>query len=91
MSKTIVFDPPKEFIDKTVKGIADKHPDSMIVLAPFAGNISTHAPTKTGKYKGYHRMKLEILIPEEAIKGEDALNDFGAFAVLRLPIGYRIT
>lgn len=85
MSKTVVFDVSKEFIGKTVDGIAGKNPDSMIVVSPFSGTMSTYAPAKKGKNKGYHRIKLEIWIPEDAIKGEDALNDFGAFAVMRLP------
>lgn len=85
MSKTVVFDTSKEFISSAVEGISEKRPDSLIVLAPFVGNMSVHAPTKYGKHKGYHRIKLEIWIPEDAIKGDDALNDFGAFAVLSLP------
>lgn len=85
MSKTVVFDASTKFIDDTVQKISEKHEDSMIVMAPFAGSMSTHAPVKTGKNKGYHRIKLEIWIPEDAIKGEEALTDFGAFAVMRLP------
>lgn len=83
--RKVIFDASKEFIGETVQGIQDKYSDSMIVMAPFSGKMSTHAPAKSGKNKGYHRIKLEIWIPENAIKGEDALNDFGAFAVMRLP------
>ncbi|MEJ9219533.1 hypothetical protein P4H46_15315 [Paenibacillus glucanolyticus] len=85
MSKTVVFDASKEFIGNLVQGISEEHPDSLIVLAPFVGNVSVKAPVAKGKYKGYHRFQLEICIPEEAINGEGALSDFGAFAVMRLP------
>ncbi|MMZ69916.1 hypothetical protein D1872_328430 [compost metagenome] len=58
----------------------------MLVLAPFSGSMNIYAPAKQGKYKGYHRIKTEIWIPEDAIKGEGAISDFGAFALLRIPV-----
>jgi len=51
----------------------------------MSGSCSVHAPSKTGKNKGYHRIKLEVWIPEDAIKGENALHDFGLVTLLRLP------
>ncbi|GFN32462.1 hypothetical protein PCURB6_27220 [Paenibacillus curdlanolyticus] len=46
---------------------------------------SVYAPTRKGKSKGYHRMKFEVWIPEDAIVGEDALTDFGIVTLMRLP------
>lgn len=88
MSKTVYFDVSKETIGSAAEGLINSHGnngDSILVLAPFVGKISTYAPAKKGPYRGYHRLKLEIFLPEDAIKGEDALRDFGAFAVMRLP------
>lgn len=68
------------------KSMQDNHRDDrMYVVAPFSGQASIYAPAKRGKHKGYHRIKCEIWIPEDAIKGEDCLSDFGAFAVVSMP------
>lgn len=81
----MIFDVTPETV-KTVAGqITENFPDSIAVLAPMSGNCSVHAPSKTGKSKGYHRIKLEVWIPEDAIKGENALHDFGLVTLLRLP------
>lgn len=85
MSKNVVFDVSKEFVGKVAEDLGNKHDDSILVLAPFSGSLITYAPSKKGKYKGYHRLKLEVWIPEDAIKGDDALSDFGACALMRLP------
>lgn len=85
MGKTVIFDTGKEFVGKVAEDLVNRYDDNVMVIAPFAGSMSTHAPSKKGKSKGYHRLKLEVWIPEDAIKGEDCLNDFGAFAVMRLP------
>jgi len=85
MSKSVIFDVDKEAVGKLVDHIQEKYPDSLIVMAPFSGNMSTYAPSKSGKYKDHFRIKAEIWIPKDAIKGESALSDFGAFAVMRLP------
>ncbi|WP_340389529.1 hypothetical protein [Paenibacillus sp. FSL E2-0151] len=83
MSKQVVFNASKEFISAAADGMNKE--DRLTVIAPLAGNASVHAPSRSGKHKGYHRIKCEIWIPEDAIKGEDALTDFGAFMVLSLP------
>jgi hypothetical protein len=85
MSKAVIFGVTKETVGTAMDEIKKVNEDSMMVLAPFVGNMSTHAPSKSGKHKGYYRIKCEIWIPEDAIEGEGALTDFGAFAVMRLP------
>ncbi|MCM3131870.1 hypothetical protein M3629_03690 [Paenibacillus polysaccharolyticus] len=79
----VIFDVTPDSIRDSMKLIPRL--DRMFVVAPFAGQASIHAPVKTGKYKGYHRIKCEILIPEDDIKGDGILEDFGAFAVLSVP------
>lgn len=81
----VLFSASSESIRNAVQRLVDRDDDSVLVLAPFAGEASTYAPSKKGKYKGYYRLELNVLIPEDAIKGEDCLNDFAAFAVVRLP------
>lgn len=83
--RNVIFDITDETVKKVAGQIKESSPDSMLVLAPPSGNISVHAPSKSGKYKGYHRIKLEVWIPEDAIKGENALHDFGLVTLLRLP------
>lgn len=83
--KTVVFDVQPETVASVIGQIKEKNDDSLMVLAPLAGSVSTYAPSKKGKTKGYFRIKCELWIPEDSIEGEDALTDFGAFAVLRLP------
>ncbi|KAB2334282.1 hypothetical protein [Bacillus mesophilum] len=85
MGKSVIFDITKESVSDIAGQIAEKDKDSILVLAPLSGNVSVHAPAKKGKNKGYHRLKLEVWIPEDAIKGENALDDFGAVTLLRLP------
>jgi hypothetical protein len=85
MDKNVIFDVNKEVVAELAGQIKDKYDDSILVLAPFSGQLKTYAPAKSGKYKGYFRLNAEILIPEDAIKGENALSDFGAFVVMRLP------
>ncbi|MGX4583346.1 hypothetical protein [Paenibacillus chitinolyticus] len=85
MNKNVIFNVNKEILASIAEQAADEYADSSLVLAPFSGNASIYAPAKKGKYKGYHRIKVEIWIPEDAIKGEGTLSDFGAFAVLRIP------
>jgi hypothetical protein len=83
--KTVLFDVSDETLVELTKSLNEQHKDSLLVLAPFSGNLSVHAPSNKGKYKGYHRFKMEVWIPEDAIKGEDALIDFGGLTLLRLP------
>lgn len=83
MSKKVLFDVTKDLICAAAEQMNKE--DRLTVIAPLAGNASVHAPARSGKHKGYHRIKCEIWIPEDAIKGEDALTDFGAFMVLSLP------
>lgn len=83
--RSVIFDVTKETVQKVAGQIKESNSDSMLVLAPMSGNCSVHAPSKSGKTKGYHRIKLEVWIPEDAIKGENALDDFGLVTLLRLP------
>lgn len=80
-----MFSTSSQAISNLAQRLVDGYDDSVLVLAPFAGKASTYAPPKKGKYKGYYRLELNVLIPEGAIKGEDCINDFAAFAVVRLP------
>lgn len=83
--RSVIFDVTQETVQKVAGQIKERNLDSMLVLAPMSGNCSVHAPSKSGKTKGYHRIKLEVWIPEDAIKGENALDDFGLVTLLRLP------
>jgi len=85
LSKKVIFDISKEAVSNIAGQIENQYDDSILVLAPLAGSISVHAPATKGKYKGYHRFKFEVWIPEDAIKGDSALNDFGAVTLMRLP------
>lgn len=81
--KSVLFDVTPKHLKESMED--NPRDDRMYVVAPFSGMASVYGPSKRGKHKGYHRIKCEIWIPEEAIKGEDALGDFGAFAVISLP------
>ncbi|MEK4122059.1 hypothetical protein [Lysinibacillus sp. FSL K6-0102] len=83
--QNVIFDVMDETVMKVTKQVKNSKPDSMLLLAPMSGNCSLHAPSKTGKYKGYHRIKMEVWIPEDAIKGENVLDDFSLITLLRLP------
>jgi len=83
--RKVIFDVTPETVKTAAGQITENFPDSIAVLAPMSGSCSVHAPSKTGKNKGYHRIKLEVWIPEDAIKGENALHDFGLVTLLRLP------
>jgi len=85
-NRAVIFDVTPESVKKVAANIKGRNEDSLLVLAPISGNISVHAPAKTGKSKGYHRFKFEVWVPEDAIKGEAALTDFGATVLMRLPI-----
>ncbi|MEV2350061.1 hypothetical protein ABND08_22345 [Paenibacillus larvae] len=66
----VVFSASSQSISNLAQRLVEGYDDSVLVLAPFAGEASTYAPPKKGKYKGYYRLEL---------------NDFAAFAVVRLP------
>ncbi|MBG9689407.1 hypothetical protein GAG94_03150 [Lysinibacillus sphaericus] len=83
--QNVIFDVMDETVMKVAKQVKNSKSDSMLLLAPMSGNCSLHAPSKTGKYKGYHRIKMEVWIPEDAIKGENVLDDFSLITLLRLP------
>lgn len=83
--QNVIFDVIDETVMKVAKQVKNRKSDSMLVLAPMSGNCSVHAPSKTGKYKGYHRIKMEVWIPEDAIKGENVLDDISLITLLRLP------
>ncbi|GAS82422.1 hypothetical protein [Paenibacillus amylolyticus] len=79
----VIFNVTPESIKQSMED--NSRDDRMWVVAPFANKASIRAPVKQGKYKGYHRIKCEIWVPEDAIKGKGILEDFGAFAVLSVP------
>lgn len=85
MTRNVLFDVTKETVGKVAEQIAEQHQDSILVLAPISGTASTYAPSTKGKNKGYFRMKFEVWIPEDAIVGDNALNDFGIVTLMRLP------
>ncbi|MGF9644052.1 hypothetical protein AAIH69_13680 [Paenibacillus sp. MABNS29] len=83
VARNVMFDvDPKHLSDSMLKNPRD---DRMWVVAPFSRQAQIYAPSKRGKHKGYHRIKCEIWIPEDAIKGEDVLDNFGAFAIMSVP------
>ena len=83
--QNVIFDVMDETVMKVAKQVKNSKSDSMLLLAPMSGSCSLHAPSKTGKYKGHHRIKMEVWIPEDAIKGENVLDDFSLITLLRLP------
>lgn len=83
MGKTVLFDVKNEMISKLTDSM--KGNGGVLVVAPLAGNLSTYAPAQRGKYKGYHRIKCEVLIPDEAIQGGNAIADFAAAMLLSIP------
>jgi hypothetical protein len=85
MKRNVIFDITKETLTTVADAITENPDENLLVLAPLAGTISVHAPSKTGKYKGYHRFKFEVWIPEDAIEGENALSDFNAVVLMSLP------
>ncbi|WP_317953672.1 hypothetical protein [Paenibacillus chitinolyticus] len=62
------------------KVMVERRQDNALVVIPSSENMSMHAPTQ-----GLPQDQSEVWIPEKAIKGSDALTDFSAFALLRLP------
>ncbi len=83
MSKNVVFNASTVLVSAATENM--NREDRLTVVAPFVGNMQVHAAPSSGKYKGYHRSKCEIFIPEDAIKGDGIIEDFGAFAVLSIP------
>lgn len=83
--RVALFDVKPETLQNVAASVQERNPDSILALVPLSGNISVHSPATKGKHKGYHRFKFEAWIPEDAIKGPDALTDFGAFVLMRLP------
>jgi len=71
-------------IKQIAESIKGANPDSILVL-PIVNPISTYSPTKKKKF---HRINVEIVIPEGALNSVNALTDFGVFAVLRIPDKY---
>jgi len=70
-----------EQIKQIAESIKGANPDSILVL-PIINPVSTYSPTKKKKF---HRINVEIVIPEGALNSANALTDFGVFAVLRIP------
>lgn len=68
-------------VKKCADGIVKNYPDSVICLAPI-NLIEASSPTKK---KHYFSLKVEVMIPADAIKGEGAILDFGGMMLIRLP------
>ena len=83
MAKSVIFGVKKETLNILHENLTKD--DHIVALSPLAGSTSVHAPARTGKHKGYHRVKMEIWIPEDAIKGDNALVELGAAVLLSLP------
>jgi len=70
-----------EHIKQIAENIKGANPDSILILPPV-NPISTYSPTKKKKF---HRINVELVIPEGTLNSTAALTDFGVFAVLRIP------
>jgi len=81
MSRVCHINASPEQIKQIAEKIIGANPDSLLVL-PIVNPISTYSPTKKKKY---HRITIELIIPEDALNSPAALTDFGVFAVLRIP------
>lgn len=85
MNRSVIFDVSKETVANVAEAMVKQDEDRLLVLAPLAGNLSVYTPSKKGKYRDYHRFKFEVWIPEDAIKGDSAIGDFGAVVLMTLP------
>ncbi|PPQ49097.1 hypothetical protein C5G87_06895 [Paenibacillus peoriae] len=83
--KTVLFDAPKDLPSAVAAEMVGSQDDSILVVAPIAGKIKTYAPTARGFNKDYFRINMDVLLPKDCIQGDDAISDFGAFVVMRLP------
>ena len=81
MSRVCHINASPDQIKLIAETIIGANRDSLLVLPPV-NPISTYSPTKKKKY---HRITVELIIPEDALKSVGALTDFGVFAVLRIP------
>ena len=81
MSRTCHINASPDQIKQIAETIKGANPDSILVLPPV-NPISTYSPTKKKKY---HKITVELIIPEDALKSANALTDFGVFAVLWIP------
>lgn len=79
--KTCYINVTPEQVKRSLELVIDKSPDSVLVMAPIAG-FETYSPSKK---KPCHRIKAEIIVPEDAIIGTSCLSDFGLVATLRIP------
>jgi hypothetical protein len=78
---TVFFGVKPESVKELLETSQEKQPDRQTNLVPFA-DVVTKSPAKSGKYKGYHQIKITALIPDDAIIGESAITDFGGFIIL---------
>ncbi|WP_099301950.1 hypothetical protein [Bacillus sp. Marseille-P3800] len=78
---TVFFGVTPDRVKELLEASKEHYPGRQTQVVPFA-NVETKAPAKSGKYKGYHQIKINALIPEDAIKGENAILDFGGFLIL---------
>jgi len=79
--KTCYINLSPEQVKDSLQLVADKYPDSVLVLAPVCG-IEMRSPTKK---KPFHRIKVEVVVPEDGIIGNECLDDLGVVATLRIP------
>ena len=83
MTRNVIFGLGKKTMETIHKAFTGK--DEIMVLAPPAGSFTVNGPARTGKYKGYHRIKMEVWIPEEAIEGDAALLNTKTAVLLSVP------
>ncbi|OLN21427.1 hypothetical protein BTO30_15025 [Domibacillus antri] len=79
--RNVLFGVKPDTLKNLVERIEQKNPDRTPILVPFV-DVVTKAPTGRGKNKDYHQIKITALIPKDAIKGENAILDFGGFVFM---------
>ena len=84
--KTCYFDVTNQDVLNVADAMRAIGKDEFVMaIIPLSGSIEMAGPAKKGKYKGLHRIKCELLIPEEAIVGDAALTDFKATVLMAIP------
>ena len=79
--KTCYINVSPEQVKDSLQMVKDKNPDSVLVLAPVRG-IEMMSPTKK---KPFHRVKVEVVVPEDGVIGNECLGDLGVIVTLRVP------
>lgn len=79
--KNCFVDVRPEVLSNVINDLPSKDPDNCFVM-PIIAQYETLSPTTN---KNCFRIKLELVIPQEAIVGEEALEEVGFLPILRLP------